>query len=52
MRNIYLKEIQLPDILFCKLCEDKYGINRGVYNSIDTWFFQKGMENWSAGALL
>lgn len=35
--NIYV----LPDYLFAKYCEDVYGLNRGVYNTIDNWFFEK-----------
>jgi hypothetical protein len=41
------KEIHLPDLTFCKLCEDKYGVNRGLYNTIDYWFYEKGIENIS-----
>lgn len=37
--------IHLPDIQFCKLCDSKYGINKGIYNTIDEWFFRKGIIN-------
>jgi riboflavin kinase len=39
------RNIHLPDIMFCKYCEDQFGINRGVYNSIDSWFFNQGINN-------
>jgi riboflavin kinase len=40
-----IREIHLPDLQFCKLCDDTYGVNRGVYNTIDAWFYNKGIEN-------
>ena len=39
------KKIHLPDLQFCKLCEDIYGVNRGVYNTIEDWFSNKGINN-------
>jgi hypothetical protein len=27
------------------MCNEKYGINRGVYNTIDEWFFKQGLVN-------
>ncbi|WP_408011387.1 hypothetical protein ACJROX_14450 [Pseudalkalibacillus sp. A8] len=38
-------EIHLPDLAFVKLCEEKYGINRGIYNTIDAWFYEKGVTH-------
>jgi riboflavin kinase len=38
-------DINLPDSLFWRLCQDKYGINRGVYNTIDLWFYKNGKYN-------
>lgn len=38
-------EIHYSDHSFQKLCEEEYGINRGVYNTIDAWFFETGVEN-------
>lgn len=32
-----------PDLLFVNYCCNIYGINRGVYNVIDQWFFEKGI---------
>jgi riboflavin kinase len=34
----------MPDLLFSKLCEEKYEINRGVYNTIDRWFYKQGLS--------
>lgn len=34
--------VHFTDYSFQKLCE-KYGINRGVYNTIDRWFYEKGI---------
>lgn len=38
-------EIHLTDLAFVQLCEEKYEINRGVYNAIDTWFYVKGIKH-------
>jgi riboflavin kinase len=37
--------VHLPDLLFSKLCEDRYKINKGVYNTIDRWFYEQGVNN-------
>ncbi|WP_209123570.1 hypothetical protein [Alkalihalobacillus sp. BA299] len=34
-----------PDLTFVNYCIEKYKINRGVYNTIDTWFFNNGERN-------
>ncbi|OCA92014.1 hypothetical protein [Pseudobacillus wudalianchiensis] len=36
--------IHLPDLLFVQWCDAEFGINRGVYNTIDSWFYQKGIK--------
>ncbi|AZU65153.1 hypothetical protein CHR53_26230 [Neobacillus mesonae] len=36
--------IHLPDLLFVQWYYDEFGINRGVYNTIDSWFYQKGIR--------
>jgi len=43
-RTIYEK-IHLPDLSFCKACEKVYGINRGVYNTIDSLFYSRGVTD-------
>lgn len=35
--------IHLPDLAFVRFCEQHYHINRGVYNVIEEWFYQKGL---------
>lgn len=37
--------IQLPDLSFFHYCEKAYRINRGVYNTIDSIFYGKGVRN-------
>ncbi|WP_051302680.1 hypothetical protein [Salibacterium aidingense] len=34
--------IHLPDLLFVRYCETAGSINRGVYNTIDHYFYQCG----------
>lgn len=38
-------DVQLPDLSFIRLCESRYGINRGVYNTIDLWFYDQGLKD-------
>lgn len=38
-------ELHFPDLLFTRLCETRYGINRGVFNTIDLWFFEQGVKD-------
>ena len=38
-------DVQLPDISFIRLCESQYGINRGIYNTIDLWFYEQGLKD-------
>ncbi|MGE6612409.1 MULTISPECIES: hypothetical protein [unclassified Peribacillus] len=37
--------INLTDLSFIKVCDEQYGINRGVYNTIDAWFYKQGISN-------
>ncbi|SIS02013.1 hypothetical protein SAMN05878482_10993 [Peribacillus simplex] len=37
--------LNLPDLLFSKFCEDHYYINKGVYNTIDRWFYEQGVSH-------
>ncbi|MBT2664763.1 hypothetical protein J7J00_04585 [Bacillus sp. ISL-4] len=37
--------INLTDLSFIKVCNEQYGINRGVYNTIDAWFYKQGISN-------
>jgi riboflavin kinase len=40
--NIYLN---LPDLQFFNWCNRQYQVNRGVYNTIDQWFYEYGIVN-------
>jgi len=35
--------LNLPDLSFYNICNQQYRINRGVYNTIDDWFFKYGI---------
>jgi len=34
--------LQMPDLTFVRFCEEEYGINRGIYNTVDEWFYDQG----------
>ncbi|KRF67243.1 hypothetical protein ASG99_16595 [Bacillus sp. Soil768D1] len=35
--------VHLPDLLFVRYCQETYGLNRGVYNVIDEWFYRQNL---------
>ncbi len=35
----------LPDLAFAEWCQEVFGLNRGVYNTIDRWLFERGITN-------
>jgi hypothetical protein len=35
--------IHCTDMLFQRYCQKKYGINRGVYNTLELWFYNQGI---------
>ncbi|MED1472440.1 hypothetical protein [Bacillus salipaludis] len=37
--------LNLPDLQFFIWCNQKYKVNRGVYNTIDQWFYEYGIVN-------
>ena len=37
--------INMPDLFFFELCKENFGINRGVFNTIDSMFYDKGFMN-------
>lgn len=45
MEKLINKQINLPDRLFFSFIEEKYGINKGIYNTIDLWLYKHGFEN-------
>ncbi|MFJ8063237.1 riboflavin kinase [Psychrobacillus sp. NPDC096426] len=30
--------IHMPDLDFARFCDETYGVNRGIYNTVDKWF--------------
>lgn len=40
VENEYLN---LPDLHFFLFCQNKYKLNKGVYNTIDNWFYTYGI---------
>ncbi|MGG3694052.1 hypothetical protein [Heyndrickxia ginsengihumi] len=52
-RNMFKKEkhplkqneyLNLPDLLFFNWCQQQYNVNRGIYNTIDQWFYHYGIK--------
>ncbi|MBB6444321.1 hypothetical protein [Bacillus benzoevorans] len=37
--------LHMPDLQFTKYCEEQFAINKGVYNTIDLWFYQQGISS-------
>lgn len=37
--------LNLPDLAFVRYCEARYPINRGVYNTIEQWFYEHGVQH-------
>lgn len=37
------KFFHIPDIDFLSYCRSEYQVNRGIYNTIDGWFFKQGL---------
>jgi len=36
--------LNIPDLAFVRYCQKKYGVNRGVYNTIEQWFYECGIS--------
>ncbi|WP_248925726.1 hypothetical protein [Paenibacillus hamazuiensis] len=36
--------LHLPDIRFIEYCFTTFGLNRGIYNTIDSWMFDAGLR--------
>lgn len=36
-------DVHLPDLSFVRKIEESFHINRGVYNTIDAWFYDNGL---------
>lgn len=39
------KFLNLPDLRFYTFCNETYSVNRGIYNTIDQWFYERGLVN-------
>lgn len=37
--------LQLPDYRFVIYCFEQFGLNRGIYNTIDEWLYDQGYVN-------
>lgn len=37
--------VRLPDKSFFGICHERYGVNKGVYNVIDDWFYLQGYQD-------
>lgn len=42
---MYLHMVHDPDYTFQKFIERTFGINRGIYNRIDEWFYCQGIND-------
>lgn len=36
--------LNLPDLAFVRYCQKNYRVNRGVYNTIEQWFYECGIS--------
>ncbi|MFC5541876.1 MAG: hypothetical protein C0P75_005120 [Bacilli bacterium] len=41
----YNELLHLPDLQFSQYCEQQFSVNKGIYNTIDQWFYRKGIIN-------
>lgn len=39
------EQLHLPDLEFVKEAQSKFYVNRGIYNTIDAWFYKNGFRN-------
>ncbi|MBS2967974.1 hypothetical protein J9317_04185 [Metabacillus sp. KIGAM252] len=39
---ISTETVNSPDLVFQQYCKEVFGVNRGIYNTIDEWFLQAG----------
>ncbi len=43
MREHKQHVLQFPDLRFASYCCKTFGVNRGVFNVVDEWFFEQGI---------
>lgn len=41
----YNQIIHNTDLEFSSYCKNMYKVNRGIYNTIDSWFYNQGVKN-------
>lgn len=41
----YNELLHLPDLKFSQYCQQQFSINKGIYNTIDEWFYRKGIQD-------
>lgn len=41
----YNECLNLPDRMFYLLCKERYQLNRGNYQTIESWFYEQGITN-------
>lgn len=41
----YRRQLHLPDLFFSQHCETRYGINRGIYNTLELMLFEEGFHD-------
>lgn len=39
------EQLHLPDLEFVKATQSQFYVNRGIYNTIDGWFYENGFVN-------
>ncbi|OAH58795.1 hypothetical protein AWH49_03735 [Domibacillus aminovorans] len=37
--------LNLPNVRFYNWCREQYGLNKGVFHTIDDWFYEYGIVN-------
>lgn len=37
--------LNMPDLQFFNWCNQQFKVNRGIYNTIDQWFYEYGVVN-------
>jgi len=37
--------LNLPDLQFSQFCQQQFSLNKGIYNTIDSWFYDNGIIN-------
>jgi len=37
--------LHFPEVRFFQWCNEKYKINKGIYHTIDEWFYSNGINN-------